>query len=176
VARYGQRPAEEEPMKPRLAAVLAFVCCFSAGCIVGFKYPLGPVKKAVMDARLLGVWECHDADEKPARLTFMDYDDRQFVLYLTAEGDEPSHFRSYSTRIKGHVFLNLQEVKPKRVEPAWLFFEYAFSADGRLSLRGVNASPFEKVQENEKEVRRLLERNLGNPEFFESTVTCAKAD
>ena len=163
-------------MSARWAALLVFVCCFSGGCIIGFKYPLGPVKKAVIDPRLLAVWECHDENQKPGRLTFMDYDGQQYVLYFTAEGDEPSHFRSYSTQLKGRMFLNLQEVKPEPIESEWLFFEYTFSGDGRLSLRGVNPSPFERVRENAKEVRRLLERNLDNPEFFGSALTCAKVD
>jgi hypothetical protein len=159
-----------------MAVLLALVCCFSGGCIVGFQYPLGPVEKASIDPRLLAVWECRDADQKPGRLTFMDYDGRQYLLYLTAEGDEPSHFRAYTTQIKGRFFLNLQGIGPKPLEPEWLFFEYNLSADGRLSLRGVTPSPFEKVRENAKEVRRLLERNLDNAEFFDSTFTCAKVD
>jgi hypothetical protein len=163
-------------MRMRMAGLLVLVCCFSGGCIIGFKYPLGPVKRAAIDTRLLGVWECHDTDQKPGRLTFMDYDGRQYLLYFTAEGDEPSHFRVYSTPIKGRVFLNLQEVKPEPLESEWLFFEYTLSPGGQLSLRGVNPSPFEKVQDSEKEVRRLLERNLDNTEFVGSTFTCTKAD
>ena len=159
-----------------MAALLAVVSCFSAGCIVGFKYPLGPVKKASIDPRLLAVWECRDANPKPGRLTFMDYDGRQYLLYLTAEGEEPSHFRAYATRIKGRLFLNLQEIGPKPVEPEWLFWEYTLSADGRLSLRGVTPSPFEKVRDSAKDVRQLLERNLDNAEFFDSAFTCAKVE
>ena len=163
-------------MRARWAALLAVVCCFSSGCIIGFKYPLGPVRKAAIDTRLLAVWECHGEDQKPGRLTFMDYDGQQYVLYFTAEGEEPGHFRAYSTQIKGRGFLNVQGVEPKPLDPTWLFFEYAFSETGQLSLRGVNADPFEKVRENAREVRRLLERNLENAEFFESTLTCTKAD
>jgi hypothetical protein len=163
-------------MRMRMAGLLVLVCCFSGGCIIGFKYPLGPVGKAVVDPRLLGTWECRGTDEKPGRLTIMDYDGKQYLLYLATDGEEPSHMRAYSTPLKGHLFLNLQEVKPQPVEAEWLFFESTVSVNGRLSLRAVNPSPFEKVQENEKDIRRLLERNLDNPDFFASPMSCAKAE
>jgi hypothetical protein len=163
-------------MRTRMAALLAVACCFSAGCIIGFKYPLGPVKKAMIDPRLLGAWKCRDTDQKPGQLTFMDYDGRQYLLYFTAEGEEPTHMRAYSTQLKGRVFLNFQALEPKPHESTWQFLEYSFPEQGRLSVRSVKTEPFEKVRESAKDVRRLLERNLDNADFFDPLWSCAKAE
>ncbi len=141
------------------------------GCFTEFPHPLGPVREAFIEPRLLGRWTClGDHDSKPGQLTVLDFDGRQYLVSLAGGGEKPSQSRAYTTRINDTTFWNVQSLEPKS---NWSFVQYSFPEEGHLRLQMIQSDIFDEVRSDASEVRRLVEENLENTEFFEPLLDCA---
>ena len=168
-------PHLEDMMRRFLSPLLVASCIALPGCIVGFRHPLGPVASGFIDARLLGTWQCTGADEaNPGVMTVFDFDGKQYYMLDVSEGKPPTHTRAYATRVGGVPFLNLQEIGAAH-DDEWLFMEYVFTDAEHLSLRMVDPQPFREVIDNERQVRKMLERRRNESSLFVSLGSCVRA-
>jgi hypothetical protein len=150
-----------------LLATLPVLACFTE-----FPNPLGPVREAFIDPRLLGRWTCLGTESSvPGEMTVMDFDGRQYLVSLEGGGEKPSQNRAYTTRINDATFWNVQSLGPRR-ESDWSFVQYSFPEEGHLQLQMIHSDVFDDVRSDASEVRRLIEENLENAEFFEPLLDC----
>ncbi len=159
-------------MRASSRGVAFFAALAAVACLTDFPNPLGPVSEGFIERRLLGSWNCVQADGSDlGTMTVLDFDGKQYHVSFASEGEEPEQHRAYSSRIKEGNFWNIQSIQPKR-DTNWSFLEYSFSETGRLLLRAVRPEPFEDIREDPAQVRKLLEVNLENSEFFEPAWEC----
>ena len=151
-------------MRPPRSVAVALCLC-AAGCFWGFKHPLGPVKSAFIEPRLLGTWQCSSTeDPKPGRITIIDFDGKQYYFGSLDDEGKTSHSRVHATRVGGVPYLSSVEVGKE--EDGWFVVRYEFPDQERLHLRFVDPKPFEQVLDNPGKVRKLLERRRNDPTLF----------
>jgi hypothetical protein len=159
----------------RVQGVVLLATLPALGCLTEFPHPLGPIREAFIDPRLLGRWTCPGGDaSEPGQLTVMDFDGRQYLVSLVGGGEKPSQNRAYTTRINDTTFWNVQSLEPKR-ESNWSFVQYSFPEEGHLRLQMIQSDAFDDVATDASEVRRLVEENLENTEFFDPLLDCTPA-
>ena len=159
----------------RKAHVLLLVatCVIPTACITGFKHPLGPAEEAFIEPKLLGRWACSSEDEPtPSVLKVMDFDGKQYYLESSDGKGDPSHFRALGHRIEDVAFLSLLELGKKDDE--WVFLAYAQSDSDHLSLRVVDATPFEDVLDDAPSVKQRLAEQMPDPEVVASFLSCTR--
>jgi hypothetical protein len=160
----------------RLPFVALVACVASAGCLVGFKHPLGSVRQSFIDRPLLGSWVCRSRDDpKPIDLTFTDFDGRQYLLESDDHKTERYSDRVLATHIENSTFLGLRAIAPK-AEDEWTVLEYAFGDANGLSLKIVDPEPFEDVLDEPAAVRDRLAERLDDPEVIQDLLSCTRPD
>lgn len=162
-------------MKWLVAGLVAAAALVELGCITDFPQPLVPAAEGVIEPQLTRAWRCVGAEDPvPVLLTFVEFDETQFLVTASAGGEEPAQHRAHASRVGGVAFLSVQSIHPTR-EKGWTILEYSFTKGDGLRLRAVNPQPFEEVSEDPEGVRNLLERNVDNEEFFVPALECAPA-
>ena len=160
----------------RLSFVALVACVASTGCLSGFEHPLGPVRQSFIDKSLLGCWVCRSNDDpKPARLTFTDFDGRQYLLQSDDDKEGPYSHRVLATHVESSTFLSVRAIAPK-AEAEWTVVEYVFDDANHLSLKLVDPQPFEDVIDDPTAVRDRLAERLDDPEVVQDLLSCARED
>jgi hypothetical protein len=159
----------------RKACVLLLVatCVIPTACLTGFKHPLGSVEEAFIEPNLLGSWACASEDEPtPSVLKIMDFDGKQYYIESSDGKGDPSHLRALGHRIEDAAFLSLLELGKKDDE--WVFLAYAQSDTDHLSLRVVDARPFEDVLDDAPSVKQRLAEQMQDPDIVVSLSSCTR--
>ena len=136
--------------------LMAFVGCRDYDSLT----PLGAASGGWIDAELLGNWRCTPAEGgDPARISFRQFDDTQYVLMI--EGNEGSVFRAYSTSVGDATFLNVQELKESTLpDRGFTFVRYAIRDSESLELTSLGPGVFEAVAAPERPAIDVLEAAL----------------
>src|SRR5574340_193475 len=160
----------------RLVIVALALCVVCAGCLSGFKHPLGSADESFIDKPLLGTWACRsDDDPQPTDLTFVDFDGRQYLLQSNDHKAERYSHRVVSSRVEGATFLSLRSVAPE-AEDEWTVLRYSFSDANQLSLSLVNPDKFEDVIDDPEAVRDRLAARLDDPEVVQGLLSCTRPE
>lgn len=160
----------------RNARVLLLVatCVIPTACITGgFKQPLGSVEEAFLEPGILGSWACSSVDEAtPSVLNIMDFDGKQYYIESSDGKGDPTRLRALGHRIEDVAFLSALEVGKKDDE--WVFLAYAQSDADHLSLRAVDATPFEDVLDDAPSVKQRLAEQMQDPEVVVDLLSCTR--
>jgi len=159
----------------RNARVLLMVatCVIPSACITGFKQPLGSVEEAFIEPKLLGHWACSSAEEPtPSVLDIMDFDGKQYYIESSDGKGDPTRLRALGHRIEDVAFLSALELGKKDDE--WVFLAYAQSDADHLSLRVVDATPFEDILDDAPSVKQRLAEQMRDPEVVVSLLSCTR--
>lgn len=163
------------PKRPSILVIAAGLV--SSACFTGFRHPLGPADDGFVEEQLRGTWSCASADDpKPARLTIVDFDGRQYYLESVEAGkSDPDRFRGHATRVEGASFLSVRELEGKP-DADWTIMQYDLAESGHLTLRMVDPEPFEDVIDDAAAVRERLSTRLQDPEIITGVMTCSRSD
>jgi hypothetical protein len=142
-------------------------------------FPLGPSAAGTIDPGLLGAWRCVQGDpgqNKSFLITAVRFDDKQYYIGVTMEGEKPIHYRAYSSSVKNTTLLNVQELKPKTEPPAqkWFFVRYTFLKQSILQVEIVKEKPFKGIDSSAEAVRKVVDRMVERPELYQDYCVCAK--
>lgn len=160
----------------KLTGMLAMGACLaSGGCITGFAHPLGPARRGFIEPDLVGSWMCSSGeDPKPGRITFMDFDRRQYYIESEEDGKSgPERLRAFATRIEDVPFLSVREIGTD-ADVEWALLTYRLPDTDHLILRAVDVKPFEDVLEDAARVRERLAEHLEDPEVILDLVSCTR--
>jgi len=161
-----------------LYRVLVILCLSMAffGCPYETGTPLGPPEEAVIDRELIGSWECRSGkDDQPWSLSVFRFDSRQYYLYITAEGEPPSHFRAFGTVLEGRPFLNVVQLEitdAGRSERYW-FLQYVIEDRKHLAMRIIRDELLKDVSDAAS-VRAAVSRQINNPRLYEDFCSCRR--
>jgi hypothetical protein len=142
-------------------------------------YPLGPSAAGTIDPKLLGTWRCVQGEpgqNKSFLITAVRFDDKQYYIGVTMEGEKPIHYRAYSSSVRNTTLLNVQELKPKTKPPAqkWFFVRYTFLKQSILQVEIVKDKPFKGIDSSPEAVRKVIDKMVERPELYQDYCVCAK--
>jgi hypothetical protein len=66
-------------------------------------FPLGPPTAGKIDPKIVGKWRCVQSDaiqNKAIHFTVSPFDDKQYSINVSMEGEKPISYRAYSSFIK----------------------------------------------------------------------------
>jgi hypothetical protein len=142
-------------------------------------FPLGPSAAGTIDPRLLGTWRCVQGDagqNKSFLITVVPFDEEQYCIDVTMEGEKTIHYRAYSSSVKNTTLLNVQELKHK-TEPSaqkWFFVRYTLLKQSILQVEIVKDKPFKGIDSSAAAVRKVVDRMIESPELYQDYCVCAK--
>ena len=142
-------------------------------------FPLGPPAAGKIDPKFVGKWRCVQGDtiqNKAILFTVSPFDDKQYSIGVSMEGEKPISYRAYSSIVKNTTLLNLQELKP-RIEPTvqkWAFARYTFLKPDILEVEIVTRMPFKGIDSTPEAVRKVVERMIESPELYEDYCVCTR--
>jgi hypothetical protein len=142
-------------------------------------FPLGASATGTIDPGLLGAWRCVQGDpgqNKSFLITAVRFDDKQYYIGVTMEGEKPIHYRAYSSSVKNTTLLNVQELKHKTEPPAqkWFFVRYTLLKQNILQVEIVKEKPFKGIDSSSEAVRKVVDRMVERPELYQDYCVCAK--
>jgi hypothetical protein len=141
----------------------------AAGCYES-PVPLAPASEAVVDARLLGLWErLPGGGDGREDLLILRFNERELYARCQEAGDEPGHFRAWVASLDGVHFLNVQsleEADPER--RSFCFFMYEIGPDSVLALRMVSDRLFDEKPSDPAKLRRFMAKHLRDEALYES--------
>jgi hypothetical protein len=142
-------------------------------------FPLGPSAAGTIDPGLLGAWRCVQGDpsqNKSFLITAVRFDDKQYYIGVTMEGEKPIHYRAYSSSVRNTTLLNVQELKPKIEPPAqkWFFVRYSLLKQSILQVEIVKDKPFKGIDSSPEAVRKVIDKMVERPELYQDYCVCAK--
>jgi hypothetical protein len=142
-------------------------------------FPLGPSAAGTIDPKLLGTWRCVHGEagqNKSFLITVVPFDEKQYCVDVTMEGEKPIHYRAYSSSVRNTTLLNVQELKPN-IEPStqkWLFIRYTLLKQSILQVEIVKDKPFKGIDSSPEAVRKVIDRMVERPELYQDYCVCAK--
>ena len=148
-----------------------------SGCPYESSEPLSPPGEASLDARLFGAWTCRlGEDEKTARVTFLAFDARQYVLLWEQKDETPALLRAHKSELGGLPFLNFQVPDPpdRPAERTWSFARYTFEGE-RLHVTAVKDDAFPRGLAP-AELRAGIEKRAADPALYEPLAECRRLE
>jgi hypothetical protein len=142
-------------------------------------FPLGPSAAGRIDPKLVGSWRCVQGDagqNKSFLITVVPFDDKQYYIGVTMEGEKPIHYRAYSSSVKNTTLLNVQELKPK-TEPSaqrWFFVRYTLLKQNILQVQIVKDKPFKDIDSSAEAIKKVVDQMVERPELYQDYCVCAK--
>ncbi len=156
-----------------LSLLLSFWGCYESD------FPLGTPATGKIDPKIVGKWRCVQGDtiqNKAILFTVSPFDDKQYSISVSMEGEKPLLYRAYSSIVKNTTLLNLQELKP-RIEPTaqkWAFARYTFLKPNILEVEIVTRAPFKGIDSTPEAVRKVVEQMIESPELYEGFCVCTR--
>ncbi|MFB3132933.1 MAG: hypothetical protein ACE10K_10475 [Rhodothermales bacterium] len=151
--------------------VLFFVLC---GCLES-EVPLSSSDQSIIDPRLIGRWELIETeeDEGPAGMLVLQFNDHEYYVEYYYERDDGTvefpdtlRFRAYTTPIDGALFANLQCIGCD--ERTFIFYRYAVSEDGLLTVRAVEEELFKSATvETSEALYAFVKENLDKEALYD---------
>jgi hypothetical protein len=110
----------------------------------GSRVPIAPVDQAIVDDRLVGVWQAADpAAKESIELIVYKFNEKEYSLEMREEKNNSGradkdtlHLRAYIIEIKGKRFINVQTIES--LEPddrLFFFFYYQIEQDNRMRVK-----------------------------------------
>jgi hypothetical protein len=142
-------------------------------------FPLGPSAAGRIDPKLVGSWRCVQGDagqNKSFLITIVPFDEMQYCIDVTMEGEKPIHYRAYSSSVRNTTLLNVQELKPKTEPPAqkWFFVRYTLLRQNILQVEIVKDKPFKGIDSSAEAIKKVIDRMVEKPELYQDYCVCAK--
>jgi hypothetical protein len=142
-------------------------------------FPLGPSAAGTIDPRLLGTWRCVQGEPGQNKLfliTAVRFDDKQYYIGVTMEGEKPIHYRAYSSSVKNTTLLNVQELKHKTEPPdqKWFFVRYTLLRQNILQVEIVKDKPFKNIDSSAEAIKKVVDRMVERPELYQDYCVCTK--
>ncbi len=146
-------------------------CVVLCGCPLESKYPISDPENARVPNELLGIWHCPIANEEPARMKIVKFNDHEFLFETYEEDQSISLARGFVSEIKDTTFINYQELGASLSEP-FGFAIYNVDKSWTLSIRAVEDTLFPTRFKSSKALRKALRKNLDDPELSEELTRC----
>ncbi len=164
--------------KQVVAMVLIGIALSLWGCYES-DFPLGSPEAGKIDADILGSWRCVQGGEKenkPFLVAVMPFDERQYYVWMDMEGEKATHYRAFSTAIRGTPLLNIQEMDPGTVPSGrkWIFVRYTLLKPTILQVELVRDGAFQGIDRSPSAVRENIERKIASPELYQDFCVCTR--
>ena len=144
-------------------------------CSVLSHLPGGRPDPATFDARLLGSWECIDAEGKEAEsgpAVVYAFGDREYFI-RTGTPDDSEPMRGFAHAVDGTHFLNVQGLEFERVNGDWVIVRYRLDQAGTLSLRLVKFDA--DRPETPEALEAWLRERLDSEAHLDGLITCERS-
>ena len=157
--------------------LILFQSCIDLGIHIS-DFPLDSPENGNVDHRLTGHWEKiseKTEDSGMETLEFILFNKNEYIIRTTGGGDK-TLARTFTTRISGVSFLNLQDLSES--ERKYMFCKYHITDNNELILNVVGDSLFKSESPpTSKKLRKFIKKNLENPELFnkDMDITLRKA-
>ena len=136
--------------------IMAFMACLTISACV-YEVPITENPTRTIDARLIGDWHSAEGDEN---MKVRKLDDSFYIISY-----QGMLFRGYHSDVGDVPFLSVQDIDTDQRK--YIYVTWLLSDNGqRLELRRVSKEIVPEGVSTSAEARKILEKNLHNPELF----------
>lgn len=136
-----------------------------------------PLPRVSLDPALIGAWRCLSAepdDAESATIIIGLARERVYAVTFQESGKDPDRYEAHGSVLRGSTLLSIRELGKTSGKP-WVFGRYVLLRPNILHIQIVSDEALKGVDASPAQVRRAIERRLGDPRLFVDFCTCVRA-